>query len=183
MLCEVGADAVIGGHTHCPQGYEMYNGKPIIYSMGNFLFKNSIDLPENNRRYIGYAVSLDIKESGKIIFGIIPYQFDKDAKKLEVLKNEKLNKFLEYMNKINKPLQDEQLQKNYFSGWCYLHKWFSCMPQNCLNAEGNVASSYDLLTCEAHNEQQTEVYRMYHFCEVENAERWSEEIKKLFVIF
>lgn len=35
---DAGADAVIGSHTHCLQGMEYYNGKPIIYSLGNFIF-------------------------------------------------------------------------------------------------------------------------------------------------
>ena len=35
---EAGADAVIGAHTHCLQGIGEYNGKPIVYSLGNFWF-------------------------------------------------------------------------------------------------------------------------------------------------
>lgn len=37
-LIDAGADAVIGDHTHCLQGIEFYNGKPILYSMGNYWF-------------------------------------------------------------------------------------------------------------------------------------------------
>ena len=37
---DAGADAIIGGHSHCLQGMEYYNGKPIIYSLGNFWFNN-----------------------------------------------------------------------------------------------------------------------------------------------
>ncbi len=37
---DAGADAVIGGHTHCVQGMEFYNGKPIAYSIGNFWFSS-----------------------------------------------------------------------------------------------------------------------------------------------
>lgn len=37
---EAGADVIIGGHTHCLQGFEYYQGKPIIYSLGNFWFNN-----------------------------------------------------------------------------------------------------------------------------------------------
>ena len=33
-----GADAVIGSHPHVLQGMEMYNGKVIAYSLGNFCF-------------------------------------------------------------------------------------------------------------------------------------------------
>jgi poly-gamma-glutamate synthesis protein (capsule biosynthesis protein) len=35
---ELGADIVCGHHPHIVQGIEMYQGKPIIYSLGNFVF-------------------------------------------------------------------------------------------------------------------------------------------------
>lgn len=35
---DAGADAVIGAHSHCLQGMEYYDGKPIIYSLGNYWF-------------------------------------------------------------------------------------------------------------------------------------------------
>lgn len=38
-LIRAGADAVIGHHPHVPQGMEYVDGKPIIYSLGNFVFK------------------------------------------------------------------------------------------------------------------------------------------------
>lgn len=37
---DYGADGVIGTHPHCPQGWETYKGKPIFYSLGNFLFNS-----------------------------------------------------------------------------------------------------------------------------------------------
>lgn len=37
---DAGADAVIGAHSHCLQGMEYYDGKPIIYSLGNYWFNN-----------------------------------------------------------------------------------------------------------------------------------------------
>ena len=37
---DAGADAVIGAHSHCLQGLEYYNGKPIVYSLGNYWFNN-----------------------------------------------------------------------------------------------------------------------------------------------
>ncbi len=37
---DYGADGVIGTHPHCPQGWEKYKGKPIFYSLGNFLFNS-----------------------------------------------------------------------------------------------------------------------------------------------
>lgn len=35
---DAGADAVIGAHSHCLQGLEYYNGRPIVYSLGNYWF-------------------------------------------------------------------------------------------------------------------------------------------------
>ncbi len=35
---DAGADAVIGTHAHCFQGIEFYEGKPILYNLGNFWF-------------------------------------------------------------------------------------------------------------------------------------------------
>lgn len=37
-----GADLVIGSHPHVLQGLEYYGGKPIVYSLGNFIFGSSI---------------------------------------------------------------------------------------------------------------------------------------------
>ena len=39
---DAGADMVIGSHPHVLQGMEYYKGKPIIYSLGNFIFGSSI---------------------------------------------------------------------------------------------------------------------------------------------
>ncbi|GAB2878104.1 CapA family protein [Uliginosibacterium flavum] len=37
-LIDAGADAVVGSHPHRTQGADIYRGKPIIYSLGNFVF-------------------------------------------------------------------------------------------------------------------------------------------------
>lgn len=42
QLIDAGADLVIGSHPHVLQGIEYYQGKPIIYSLGNFIFGSSI---------------------------------------------------------------------------------------------------------------------------------------------
>lgn len=37
-LIDQGVDLIIGHHPHVPQGYEVYKGKHIFYSLGNFIF-------------------------------------------------------------------------------------------------------------------------------------------------
>lgn len=65
---DYGADGVIGTHTHCPQGWESYKGKPIFYSLGNFLFnsKEGYDYRANNRPhwYEGICVVMNICGGG-----------------------------------------------------------------------------------------------------------------------
>lgn len=42
QFIDAGADLVIGSHPHVLQGIEYYRDKPIVYSLGNFVFGSSI---------------------------------------------------------------------------------------------------------------------------------------------
>lgn len=39
-VIECGADVIVGGHPHVLQGIEFINGKPVIYSLGDFWFNH-----------------------------------------------------------------------------------------------------------------------------------------------
>ncbi len=54
-LIDYGADIVLGAHPHVTQGIEMYNGKPIFYSLGNFIFDQS-----NEATHTAYFVKIDL---------------------------------------------------------------------------------------------------------------------------
>ncbi len=43
LMIDAGADAVVGGHPHVTQDVEHYRGKPILYSLGNFVFDSFTD--------------------------------------------------------------------------------------------------------------------------------------------
>lgn len=62
QFIDYGCDVVIGGHTHCPQGFEVYHDKLIFYSVGNFCFGKQIDVDENWN--LGEVISLDISNEG-----------------------------------------------------------------------------------------------------------------------
>lgn len=65
---DYGADAVIGTHPHCPQGWEEYKGKPIFYSLGNFFFNSKEDTLYRawNRPhwYDGLCVLMELSNGG-----------------------------------------------------------------------------------------------------------------------
>lgn len=58
---DAGADAVIGMHPHVLQGIEFYKGKPIFYSLGNFMFfKNTNPLAAVKLNISGDSISCHI---------------------------------------------------------------------------------------------------------------------------
>jgi poly-gamma-glutamate synthesis protein (capsule biosynthesis protein) len=44
-LVEMGIDVIIGHHPHVIQPFEMINGKPVFYSLGNFIFDQNFSKP------------------------------------------------------------------------------------------------------------------------------------------
>lgn len=63
---DAGADAVIGMHSHCLQPVEYYNGKPIFYSLGNFIFNQNI------KSGGGGAVQFTVDANDNVSYRIIP---------------------------------------------------------------------------------------------------------------
>ena len=65
---ETGADLVIGHHPHWPQTWESYQGKPIIYSLGNLIF----DQMWSSETSQGLAAKLSWKNNGWEEIELIP---------------------------------------------------------------------------------------------------------------
>lgn len=73
FFIDQGADAVINHHQHCFSGYEVYNGKPIFYGLGNFCFDSASDIKYRHATYnYGYMVKLNF--SDQISFELYPYE-------------------------------------------------------------------------------------------------------------
>jgi poly-gamma-glutamate synthesis protein (capsule biosynthesis protein) len=60
LMIDAGADAVIGGHPHQLQDTETYQGKPIFYSLGNFVFEGFPDKVNN----LAWVVRLQVDRQG-----------------------------------------------------------------------------------------------------------------------
>jgi poly-gamma-glutamate synthesis protein (capsule biosynthesis protein) len=56
-LIDAGADVIIGHHPHVIQGIEVYQGKPIFYSLGNFVFDQYFS--EDTQRGLAIGLALD----------------------------------------------------------------------------------------------------------------------------
>jgi poly-gamma-glutamate capsule biosynthesis protein CapA/YwtB (metallophosphatase superfamily) len=96
---DAGADLVIGHHPHVPQGVQIYRGRPICYSLGNYVFYQETDLVY---RKTGYMVKAVLSKTGVKEVELIPY--DIQANRLALLEGEKRDWFLESMEQISTPL-------------------------------------------------------------------------------
>jgi len=60
LMIDAGADAVVGAHPHVIQAVELYKGKPIVYSLGNFVFDGFKDTASNT----GWLLRLELDRRG-----------------------------------------------------------------------------------------------------------------------
>lgn len=177
---DIGAEAVIAMHTHCPQGYEYYNGKPIVYSMGNFFFPaNRSHLKSWN---YGYMAQVDFTKEGAAL-EIFPYKFDYEGH--YILEGEEKEHFLKYIEVLNKTFEDEEELQKWFDAWCttQLHyaNALTSYKEEILtsNVQSENTKAKNVFNCEAHNEVVRNILNMAYECRFEEAKERVPLIKKL----
>ena len=73
---DAGADLIVGAHTHCLEGIGYIDGKPVFYSLGNFIFGQNIDRSA--------AVKVTVAEDGTVSYALIPvYASDGQTKQMD----------------------------------------------------------------------------------------------------
>lgn len=75
LMIDAGADAVVGGHPHVTQGSETYRGKPVIYSLGNFVF-DGFELPAAK---IGWLLRMTVDRGGVTGWDIVEARIDEEG--------------------------------------------------------------------------------------------------------
>lgn len=89
---DAGADLVVGSHPHVLQGIEYYNGKPIIYSLGNFMFYSNISQTA--------LLKATINEQNEVKLQLIPGKAE-NAFTYPLEETEDIQKFYQYMTDIS----------------------------------------------------------------------------------
>ena len=88
---EAGADLVIGAHPHVLQGIEFIDGKPVFYSLGNYIFAQTIARTA--------LVKVEVQANGEATYSLIPaYAEDGQTKLFE---GETGVELYDYMNEIS----------------------------------------------------------------------------------
>jgi poly-gamma-glutamate synthesis protein (capsule biosynthesis protein) len=75
LMIDAGADLVVGGHPHVTQGTEIYQGKPIIYSLGNFVFDGFEEGPART----GWLLRLRLDKTGVVAWDTVVAQLDAEG--------------------------------------------------------------------------------------------------------
>jgi hypothetical protein len=114
FFADAGASAVISHHTHVSSGYELYNGVPIFYSLGNFCYDSSGK--QDHEWNYGYAVRLNITK--KTEFEIIPFeQYGNKPGVYKLYGNEK-DQFINRIETLNEIIANDKLLREHFIDYC-----------------------------------------------------------------
>lgn len=160
---EMGADAVVNHHQHCYSGYEVYNGKPIFYGLGNFCF----DKPtyRNSIWNEGYMVVLNFAD--EIDFNLIPYVQCDETPTIRLKKDSEIEAFNHSIAALNNIIADPLLVEADFERYCKASQrrvlgLFSPLSNRYLRgaaqkglipfflSKKKIARLYDNINCDAH---------------------------------
>ena len=106
----LGCDGVIASHPHISQGWEMFEGKPIVYSLGNFYFPKPVKKPWHWYRSLCASV---ICLGNDIRLEVIPIVFS--DKYIDLDKDPEV---AVYLDRLNRTLSDERLYMDEIQSIC-----------------------------------------------------------------
>lgn len=165
FYAEQGVDLVVGHHTHCISGYEVYNGTPIYYSLGNFLFtKNS----QKEDWYTGLILEVKVN-NGTLEAELHPVRQTKEGFRLSLLKNVEKKEVLRRVEAYSDIIKSEeklvkewklfifskqQTYLNYWSPKVFIENKYVTGVLNRLNVKlintRGLTYFLNLMRCEAH---------------------------------
>lgn len=111
-----------------------------------------------------------------------PYKFSAEA--IELLKGEKLEAFNVYLERISKPIQNNNELQRLFDGWCMISgieyaKNLTFSPDMLKNGTRQVKHLKNLFGCEAHNELITRLLTLCYEGRAEEAAKTTQVITSL----
>ncbi|MBP1928343.1 poly-gamma-glutamate synthesis protein (capsule biosynthesis protein) [Methanolinea mesophila] len=109
-----GADIIIGSHPHVLQGYEEYNDKLIIYSLGNFIF----DMKYIKKTLNSAVALIEIDEECNISLKFLPITCNPNDFSLKIANGKEYTQISDSLYKISKFLSNnffdsKKYQNNY----------------------------------------------------------------------
>jgi poly-gamma-glutamate synthesis protein (capsule biosynthesis protein) len=69
----LGVDAIIGHHPHVPQGIGWVGGRPVVYSLGNFVFDTTANKPWTKQSFF---VRLELQKGSAPVVSACPFSLE-----------------------------------------------------------------------------------------------------------
>ena len=172
-FADLGATAIVGHHSHCVSGFEIYNGVPIFYSLGNFIFDHeNIGLPSWSE---GYFVNLTVTLDGIVTSAsLVPYYQNRNKPGVHLMGENDERRLFEKVNEYSRIISDPNLLRKTWINFCDSKKIHYLSNILCLNKvqrkliktnlfklllfqENDLLKVLNLISCEAHREVLIEV--------------------------
>lgn len=115
FMVDMGADAVICCHTHCPLPWEIYAERPIVYGLGNLIFEPLRKPPASF--YEGYLARLTVTE-GHVNFEAIPYFQTQPSSGAQKMDKASRSRFCAEMENKSNQLKDPVFIENEWVNYC-----------------------------------------------------------------
>jgi poly-gamma-glutamate synthesis protein (capsule biosynthesis protein) len=164
FMIDMGADAVVCCHTHCPLPWEIYSHRPIIYGLGNLIFESACKEPESWHK--GYLARLTI-EAGHVNFEVIPYTQSKKQPGAHMMDQTERKLFIAEMNEKSARLSDNIYISSQWRNYCYeqrttyltalfgynrLMRKMRNVLIRMLHSKGDILRALHIVHCETHRE-------------------------------
>ncbi|MFX0135592.1 MAG: CapA family protein [Candidatus Hodarchaeota archaeon] len=116
FFADIGASAVIGHHTHCFSGYEIYKNVPIFYSLGNFVFDRKYS--SYSSWYYGYFIKITFIGDHVENINIFPYEQCNEDIGIHLLAKNRKSKRLQEIDKLSKIIEDQEMLESKWYEFC-----------------------------------------------------------------
>ena len=173
FMIEMGANAVICCHTHCPLPWEIYADRPIIYGLGNLIFDAIRKEPDVWHE--GYLAKLTFDDR-EVLFEAVPYFQSKERPGAQKMDQTSRERFSNKMQERNEEIKDfarledrwiqycRQRQDKYLSelfGYNHLmyKLWRPLLKK--LHSKESVLNALLLVQCESHREILTTILKNF----------------------
>ena len=100
-----GVSAIIAHHSHCIQGYEVNNGVPIFYSIGNSFFPNTRGFKQG---HFGMLINFNFSKDN-FNYDIIHFKQCKNNFRIDILENQENINQIKLFNNLSETIKNDDL--------------------------------------------------------------------------
>ncbi|OIQ27403.1 MAG: hypothetical protein BM564_12985 [Bacteroidetes bacterium MedPE-SWsnd-G2] len=171
FFSDYGASAVVCQHTHITGCIEEYNGVPIFYGQGNFIFSNRDNLSDDWN--LGYVIQFRISKK-KFDWKIQPFEQNREKGGVQPLKKEKEIQYLKNLDKRSIQVDNPKYVSEKWNSYCKSQEYIYRRQLSGLNKrfyylitkfgleryffqKNSVKNQLNLIRCETHHEILTNI--------------------------